>query len=98
MTSKHTKGTWFISGSTDLVSMPSQIKIARIDYTGNSEETKANGRMLMASPKMLEMLKENLNIFKEAKTVFDQAGLKMHADGTQLEIDKIEKFLKDFDL
>lgn len=51
---KGTKETWFKS-SLEIVSMPSQVKIAKVSGA-NYEEAKANALLISKAPEMLYML------------------------------------------
>lgn len=53
---KHTKGEWFVSGSDQIVSMPSQCKIANRVSGWNQEEAEANAKLIAAAPELLEVL------------------------------------------
>lgn len=58
MKTKHTEGEWFISGSNQIVSMPSQCKITNRVSGWNPEEAKANAQLIATAPEMLEVLIE----------------------------------------
>ncbi|MFR0677265.1 hypothetical protein [Dysgonomonas mossii] len=62
---KGTKGTWMISGG-QVVSMPSQCKIANNISGWNYEESKANTQLVSASPELLEDLQEAVELFESA--------------------------------
>jgi hypothetical protein len=51
---KGTNGVWFLSG-TEIVSMPSQTKICKVNGK-TYEEAKANARLISFAPEILEML------------------------------------------
>ena len=53
---KHTKGDWFVSGSTSIVSMPSQCKIANRVSGWTYEEAKANAQLIATAPELLRAL------------------------------------------
>lgn len=52
---KTTDGTWFVSGQTEVISMPSQCNIAKVSGW-NYEQAQANAKLIAAAPEMLEML------------------------------------------
>ncbi|WP_407430579.1 hypothetical protein [Arcticibacter sp.] len=55
---KGTKGEWFVSGFTEIVSMPSQTKISN-SISGNSfEEAMANSILIASAPELLSLLRE----------------------------------------
>lgn len=60
---KHTKGSWFASGR-DIIAMPSQIKIAKVDGVSMHDaelghpEMEANARLIAAAPDLLEAAKK----------------------------------------
>lgn len=56
MTANFTKGDWMVSGDDQIVSMPSQCKIANRISGWNYEELKANARLIAAAPKMFYTL------------------------------------------
>lgn len=53
---KGTKGEWFVSGGTSIVSMPSQCKITNSVSGWNYDEAKANAQLMATAPRMLEAL------------------------------------------
>lgn len=54
MLTNFTKGDWMVSGEDQIVSMPSQCKIANRISGWNYEELKANARLIAAAPNLLE--------------------------------------------
>jgi hypothetical protein len=58
METKHTEGIWFVSGGSEIVSMPSQCKITNRVSGWNYEEAQANANLMSASPELLECLIE----------------------------------------
>lgn len=54
MKTKHTKGEWFVSGGSQIVSMPSQCKITNHVSGRNEEESEANIKLISAAPELLE--------------------------------------------
>ena len=60
MKTQHTSGTWFVSGFTEIVSMPSQCKIAKVSGW-TFDEAEANAKLIAAAPAMLEALEEALD-------------------------------------
>ena len=80
---KNTKGDWFVSGSLEVVAMPTQVKIGRISGA-NLEEAKANAKLIAAAPDLLnlalfveefcEMTQSDKRIFlKKLKNLSDKA-------------------------
>lgn len=63
---KGTKETWFKSG-LEIVSMPSQVKIAKVSGS-NYEEAKANALLISKAPEMLEMLIELKDTLADGRT------------------------------
>jgi len=55
--SKHTQGEWG-QERADIIAMPTQTKICRIDAQVDVEEMKANARLIAASPNLLAKLKQ----------------------------------------
>lgn len=53
---KGTQGQWFVSGQTEIVSMPSQCKISNRVSGWNGEEAIANAYLIVAAPELLEAL------------------------------------------
>lgn len=84
MKSKHTPGQWMAS-STEIVAMPSQVKISNRISGSTYEEAKANAQLIATAPEMLETLKDiksaliDSGFLKESNTVII---------GMQLVIDK----------
>lgn len=68
MEKKFTTGDWFVSGSTEVVSMPAQCKITNSVSGNNYEESKANAKLIAAAPDMFEALESIVN----NKKVWDQ--------------------------
>lgn len=62
---KHTKGDWFVSGGDEIISMPSQTKIAKIRGMG-ALEMDANARLIASAPEMLEALSKTLLYLEDA--------------------------------
>jgi hypothetical protein len=62
---KGTNGIWFLSG-TEIVSMPSQTKICKVNGK-TYEEAKANALLISFAPEMLEMLKKVVSEFSHYK-------------------------------
>lgn len=54
---KGSQGVWFISGFTEIVSMPYQVKISKVSGS-DYEEAKANAKLISKAPEMLEKLTE----------------------------------------
>ena len=64
MKNKHTEGEW-LATYRDVISMPTQIKIAKIDFTKpdiNSvesiQEMRANVKLISAAPDLLDIVKK----------------------------------------
>lgn len=57
---KHTEGEWFASG-TEVVSMPSQVKISNQISGENYEKAKANAKLIAAAPDLLKALSDLYN-------------------------------------
>ena len=53
----YTKGEWWITGDGEIISMPSQIKIAFRVSGSNEKEAEANRKLLLAAPDLLEACK-----------------------------------------
>lgn len=71
---KGTPGTWFISGTTEIISMPSQTKICKV--SGNEyNEAKHNALLISEAPKMLKML--NRIYIKKTVTFDDLIAIKI---------------------
>lgn len=55
---RHTQGQWFVSGITEIISMPSQVKISN-NISGNSfDEAKYNALLIASAPELLNLLRE----------------------------------------
>ena len=54
---KHTQGEWFVSGGIEVVSMPSQCKIAKVSGW-SYEEAQANANLIASAPELLSALEE----------------------------------------
>ena len=52
----HTKGIWMVSGSDQIVAMPSQVKVCNRISGANYEEMEANAKLIAASPDLIEVL------------------------------------------
>ena len=72
METKHTKGEWFVSNDDQIVSMPSQCKIANRVSGCNYEEAKANAKLISSAP---ELLKACL----EAKSMYEAQGINVES-------------------
>jgi|DEB0MinimDraft_10_1074344.scaffolds.fasta_scaffold16653_4 hypothetical protein len=82
MESKHTKGEWFASG-TEVISIPSQVKISNQISGENYEKAKANAKLIAAAPDLLEALK----IFrKQVGITWDSVDGKDFEAGAMLDI------------
>lgn len=53
---KGTKGKWMVSGDNQVVSMPSQCKVAYRISGWSYDETKANIRLIATAPELLQSL------------------------------------------
>ena len=80
MEKKFTTGDWFVSGGTEVVSMPSQCKISNRVSGWNYEESKANAKLIAAAPDMfdaLECICKDKEVWSELsdtqKTMVEQA-------------------------
>lgn len=56
MKKKFTEGEWFVSNYDQIVAMPSQCKITNRVSGWNSEEAKANAKLIAAAPELLDAL------------------------------------------
>lgn len=79
---KGTNETWFKSG-LEIVSMPSQVKIAKVSGS-DYEEAKANVQLIKKAPEMLEMLISFVNDFDNCLI-----------DDFQIPRDRFEKLIKE---
>lgn len=68
MKKKFTAGDWFVTGITEVQSMPSQCKITNFVSGGNYEESVANAKLIAAAPDMFAALESIVN----NKEVWDQ--------------------------
>lgn len=64
METKFTGGTWVISGGNQIVSMPSQCKIANGVSGWTPEEAEANAKLIAAAPEMFEALANAVRFIK----------------------------------
>ncbi len=64
MKTKFTGGKWVISGGSQIVSMPSQCKIANGISGWTPEEADANGQLMVTAPNMYHNEVENLEFLR----------------------------------
>lgn len=86
MSVKHTQGEWFRSG-TEIVSMPSQVKISNRISGATYEEAIANAKLIEQAPKMRKALQE-ISILQEEKMLNFESRI------TQDTVKKINSILK----
>ena len=73
MENKHTKGDWFLSGHREIVAMPNQIKICKIDLISQADvnkgcvEMSANAKLIAAAPLLLEACKQAISTLDHFK-------------------------------
>ncbi len=64
MEKTHTKGDWSILDTMEIVAMPSQTKIGRLDFISETDlaqgapEMLANGKLMAAAPDLLKALQD----------------------------------------
>ena len=77
MEKKFTEGEWFVSNYNQIVAMSSQCKITNRVGGCNSEEAKANAKLISAAPDMLaalEYLIEAINPIDACRGKFESLG------------------------
>ena len=70
--SKFTEGEWWFAGGREIISMPSQTKIAKVHAVHSLDETKANGRLLAMAPQMLDMLESVAGLCGPVSDIHDE--------------------------
>jgi hypothetical protein len=89
METKHTKGEWFVSNEDQIVSMPSQCKIANRISGWNYEEAKANAKLIASAPELLEAL---ITMYDLA--IHESGSMKERLSGNDVAIEKCRKAIK----
>lgn len=79
-TTNITKGDWMVSNGDQIVSMPSQCKIANRISGWTLEEVEANAKLMAAAPDMMQ----GLAIAKEFLDFAKSANLNLWSDKMQL--------------